>query len=629
MELKRHFKMYKSGKQWLVASIAVFALGGAVIIDNNLTTVDASTHVTAKHDNGPRITAQDVVIQKGSVFNPLTAVSAVDQKDGQVAVVVGKNTVDTNKTGTYDVTYKATNKAGNVSKDKVTVKVVDKIASAPQLALKTLTFVQNSKHDLSDIAYAYDSDGKALDVTLLKGTLDFSTLGEHTITIGTKTASGQELENEFTYNVVKDAGDKQAPKLYVANTINVHAGDPLNIDNFAQATDDVDMYPYVEWSVDNSHTIDTSKTGSTKVTFKAYDYSGNVSAAKTVTVNVVSADTKDTTAPVVIDKSTGKAVDSFTIHMNDSFDPLDSVIGFDDFDGLVGPTLSENTIDVSTPGNYSVTYKVSDMAGNAKSIPVPVHVLADDKTPDPAPNPTPAPDPTPDNGGSKTPSKTPSDDKPATGGAGTIIGGGGTIVDSPISSGSGSSVQTPITAPGPSVPSDLLPESPTSPSTTNPNDPTHYKQGSDGHWTNVDTGAQISDDQANQIGLNGPTTDPTGGDVANDITPGIGSTDPMSSDNLRKHGASNDMSGRHNDRNGGDTSRDGYTKGADGKWHRPDGSVASDDEVRQHHLDDNGRDLPEAAAVPVNHVGLNAILASVMGSMAGAFGYIVKKLREE
>ena len=57
MEIKKHFKLYKSGKQWVTASIATFAvstglvLGGGVVhaADNHPTTTSASVTNTVNN----------------------------------------------------------------------------------------------------------------------------------------------------------------------------------------------------------------------------------------------------------------------------------------------------------------------------------------------------------------------------------------------------------------------------------------------------------------------------------------------------------------------------------------------------------------------------------------------------
>ena len=78
----------------------------------------------------PTIKAEDKVINVGDEFNPLDGVTASDTEDGDLTseVKVIKNTVDTSKSGTYEITYEATDKDGvKVTKTiKVTVKEKDK-----------------------------------------------------------------------------------------------------------------------------------------------------------------------------------------------------------------------------------------------------------------------------------------------------------------------------------------------------------------------------------------------------------------------------------------------------------------------------------------------------------------------
>ncbi len=72
----------------------------------------------------PIINAEDKTITKGTDFEPMRGVSATDQgKDITEAIVVEKNEVNTNKTGTYEVSYSVQDKAGNTSVKTIHVTV--------------------------------------------------------------------------------------------------------------------------------------------------------------------------------------------------------------------------------------------------------------------------------------------------------------------------------------------------------------------------------------------------------------------------------------------------------------------------------------------------------------------------
>ncbi|MGL6107350.1 immunoglobulin-like domain-containing protein [Romboutsia sp.] len=71
----------------------------------------------------PEITATDVVLRIGDLFNPLSIVSAKDYEDGDISnsIEILENTVDTTKVGTYKVVYKVTDSEGASSKKEINV----------------------------------------------------------------------------------------------------------------------------------------------------------------------------------------------------------------------------------------------------------------------------------------------------------------------------------------------------------------------------------------------------------------------------------------------------------------------------------------------------------------------------
>lgn len=76
----------------------------------------------------PVIEASNRSIQKGSTFNPLEGVKANDKEDGVLSSIeVIENTVDTNKLGTYKVTFRVKDSAGQVTTKTITVTVDEKV----------------------------------------------------------------------------------------------------------------------------------------------------------------------------------------------------------------------------------------------------------------------------------------------------------------------------------------------------------------------------------------------------------------------------------------------------------------------------------------------------------------------
>jgi len=120
----------------------------------------------------------------------------------------------------------------------------------------------------------------------------------------------------------------------------------------ATATDDTDGTV----AVVITGTVDTNTLGSYTVTYTARDAANN-SAVVTRTVNVV----PDTIEPVI----TLLGTNPVDVIVNTSY--LDAgATAFDNIDGDITANISTtSTVDSSTVGTYSVTYNVSDAAGNS------------------------------------------------------------------------------------------------------------------------------------------------------------------------------------------------------------------------------------------------------------------------
>jgi hypothetical protein len=103
-----------------------------------------------------------------------------------------------------------------------------------------------------------------------------------------------------------------------------------------------------------SSNVNVNTPGTYTITYNASDPSGNAAAPVTRTVNVV-----DTTAPTI----TLNGSNPMTVECHTSFtDP-----GATAHDGCAGDfaATASGTVNVNTPGTYTVTYNASDPSGNA------------------------------------------------------------------------------------------------------------------------------------------------------------------------------------------------------------------------------------------------------------------------
>ena len=138
----------------------------------------------------------------------------------------------------------------------------------------------------------------------------------------------------------------------------------------ATATDNVDGD--LTSSIVTSGSVNTNVAGTYTITYSVSDAAGNSdSATRTVTVN------PDTTAPVI------SLVGAATINLNvgDSYTEQGAT-ATDNIDGnLTSSIVTTGTVNTNTAGTYTVTYSVSDAAGNSASETRTVVVSADTVAP--------------------------------------------------------------------------------------------------------------------------------------------------------------------------------------------------------------------------------------------------------
>ena len=143
----------------------------------------------------------------------------------------------------------------------------------------------------------------------------------------------------------------------------------------ATATDDVDGDVTVTVGGD---TVDTATAGTYTITYDVSDAAGNAATQVTRTVTVAEA-AGDTTAPVITLTGTYGS-----LKVGDSYTD-DGATASDDVDGDITANIvvdGVDAVDTDTAGTYTITYDVSDAAGNdATQVTRSVTVAAD--TPDP------------------------------------------------------------------------------------------------------------------------------------------------------------------------------------------------------------------------------------------------------
>ena len=183
---------------------------GDSIVDQDLTVFAVYSMNAVAINSVPIISANDVTLNVGDNFDPLSDVSATDKEDGDITLTkdnIIANDVDTSKAGIYHVTYKVTDKNGASAEKTITVTVKQKMEilnSVPTISANDVTLNVGDNFDpLSDVSATDKEDG---DITLTKDNIiannvDTSKAGIYHVTYKVTDKNGASAEKTITVTV--------------------------------------------------------------------------------------------------------------------------------------------------------------------------------------------------------------------------------------------------------------------------------------------------------------------------------------------------------------------------------------------------------------------------------------------
>ncbi|NTW72651.1 MAG: DUF5011 domain-containing protein [Eubacteriaceae bacterium] len=276
--------------------------------------------------------------------------SATDNVDATVTVISTPASGSQFPLGTTPVTWNATDTTGNAA-IPVTFNVIVQDTIAPVITLNgtdPLNINQDTVYTESGAVWtdAVDGTGGAV---IGGDTVNTAIPGTYIVTYNYTDAAGNPaVQVTRTANIL----DTQKPVIAQLGDMTVEATSGAGaIVNFSpSATDNVDVTVTV-----NSSPASGSQfpLGITQVTCNATDTAGNIADSMTFNITV-----QDTTAPVI----TLNGNDPLNIPYGVAFvDP--QATWTDAVDGT-GSISGVGTVDVLTPGNYTLTYSYTDVAGN-------------------------------------------------------------------------------------------------------------------------------------------------------------------------------------------------------------------------------------------------------------------------
>jgi len=340
--------MNMSKKSWVKPTIvgcAVVALAAIiyfVLVFLNIYTVD----VTLVGDS-------EIVVEYGDSFDDpgATAVfyGTIFQQEPLDVPVTVEGSVDLTKLGTYELRYHAEYEE-TFGENARTVRVVDTVK--PEIALlgeETVSLPVGEEYQESGCTASDNYNGDLTESVSITGTLDPAVPGSYVLTYSVSDESGNKAQTTRTVIYV----DVTAP------VITLTGDAEMELDNGAvyeepgfSATDDCDGDVTELVAVEG--TVDTGTPGTYTLTYTVTDAGGNTATAQRfVTV-------KDLTPPELT--LLGDAVVELTIG-NGFEEP--GFTATDNSDGdLTEQVQVSGEVNMYLPGTYTLTYTVTDAAGN-------------------------------------------------------------------------------------------------------------------------------------------------------------------------------------------------------------------------------------------------------------------------
>ncbi|MCD7752225.1 MAG: DUF5011 domain-containing protein [Lachnospiraceae bacterium] len=357
----------------------------------------------------PELVTFETTVGYGETISTSEFATATDDRDGLVSVTITGVTPDMSSIsadstsvtfstpGDYTVTVSAVDEQNNESTSQTVIHVVDQIAPSfteisdgIEVEYGTTVALSSSQDEnfaifavaedeISDVTLYIDSVQAASENSDEAFTMDSSSVcfllpGQYTVAIVAEDASGNTVSASVPVSVI----DSVAP-VFTALTdeTEVDYGKAIGITDdstksnalFAIAEDEVsdvtlsisDVQKDSGESSDDftlaDNTIRFSSPGAYTVTLSAEDDYGNSSSA-TVAVTVV-----DAVAP----EFSGIQTEYYLADTDSAPDYLSGVTATDEIDGDLTDAIVLDALNVSygVPGEYTITYHVSDAAGNA------------------------------------------------------------------------------------------------------------------------------------------------------------------------------------------------------------------------------------------------------------------------
>ncbi|MBC1553207.1 DUF5011 domain-containing protein [Listeria booriae] len=330
--------------------------------DENTTTKEITVTVTS--NDAPTIEATDHTLKKGTKFDPMSEVSAVDKEDGDMTkdIKITANDVDTTQEGTYHVTYSVTDSDENTTTKEITVTVTSN--DAPTITATDKTLKRGDTFDaLAEVSAADKEDGDLTsNIQVIANDVNPDQEGTYSVTY-----SVTDSDNNTTTKQINVTVTSNELPVITATDHTIKKGSNFDPMSEVSATDqeDGDLTNAIKITANN---VNTNKEGIYQITYSVTDSDDNTT-------------TKDVTVIVTSNEKPAIQAEDQTIKKGTKFDPIADVTATDKEDGDLTKTIEvlRNTVDTTKEGTYQVSYEVIDSDGNIAYKTITVTVTSNEK----------------------------------------------------------------------------------------------------------------------------------------------------------------------------------------------------------------------------------------------------------
>ncbi len=314
----------------------------------NTTTVKRT--ITVKDHISPVISGvQDTKILVGDTFDVLKGITAFDNNDGNITSKIKiEGSVNTNKAGTYELTYSVSDTTGNTAKSVRMVTVIDNVKPVIS-GVNDLTINFGEKFNLLEGVTASDnSDGDITSKIKVEGSVDTNKAGIYELIYSVTDESGNSVTAARKVTVV----DHIKPVISGVENLTIGLYTKFDLSEGVSAIDNNDGN--ITSSIQTSGSVDTNTEGSYVITYKVADAAGNITEVKrTITVKKIPVSNISIKGPAKM--RTGKS-QQFEALIN-PMDATDKTVTWESSDNSVATV--DNTGMVTTISEGTVTIKAT------------------------------------------------------------------------------------------------------------------------------------------------------------------------------------------------------------------------------------------------------------------------------